>query len=96
MVHLSRRLTGELIIYPYSGDVCRPWSSTISKIFFSETTWPIKLKFYVEPPCVGGMKVCSRDLGHITKMAAMPIYGKNSSKIFFSRTVGLISIKLDM
>ena len=30
------------------------------------------------------------NLGHITKMAAMPIYGKNSSKIF-SRTGGLIS-----
>ena len=27
------------------------------------------------------------NLGHITKMAAMPIYGKNSSKIF-SRTGG--------
>ena len=31
-------------------------SSTISKIFFSETTWPIKLKFYVEPPCVAAFK----------------------------------------
>ena len=30
------------------------------------------------------------NLGHITKMAAMPIYGKNSSKIF-SRTGGPIS-----
>ena len=29
-------------------------------------------------------------LGHITKMAAMPIYGKNSSKIF-ARTGGPIS-----
>ena len=24
------------------------------------------------------------NLGHMTKMAAMPIYGKNPSKIFFS------------
>ena len=32
--------------------------------------------------------------GHMTKMAAMPIYGKNPSKIFFSRTGGLISTKL--
>ena len=24
--------------------------------------------------------------GHMTKMAAMPIYGRNSSKIFFSGT----------
>ena len=34
------------------------------------------------------------NLGHMTKMAAMPIYGKNPSKIFFSETNGLISMKL--
>ena len=34
--------------------------------------------------------------GHMTKMAAMPIYGKNPSKIFFSRTGGSISKKLCM
>ena len=32
-------------------------------------------------------------LGHMTEMATMPIYGKNSSKIFFSETNGLISKK---
>ena len=36
------------------------------------------------------------NLGHLTKMAAMPIYGKNPSKIFFSRTGGSISTKLGM
>ena len=34
--------------------------------------------------------------GHMTKMAATPIYGKNPSKFFFSRTTGLISTKLGM
>ena len=34
------------------------------------------------------------NLGHITKMAAMPIYGKNPSKIIFSETNRLISWKL--
>ena len=34
------------------------------------------------------------NLGHMTKMAAMPIYGKNLSKIFFSETNRLISRKL--
>ena len=48
-----------------------------SKIFFSETAGPIKAKFYVEPPWVGGTLFCSRHLGHMTKMAATPIYGKN-------------------
>ena len=47
-----------------------------SKIFFSNTAWPIKAKFYVEPPWVEETKVCSRHLGHMTKMAATPIYGK--------------------
>ena len=36
------------------------------------------------------------NLGHMTKMAAMPIYGKNPSKIFFSETNRLISRKLAM
>ena len=69
-------------------------SSTISNIFFSETACPIKTKFYVESPWVGGTKVCSRHLGHMTKMAATPIYDKKPSKIFFSRTGRPISTKL--
>ena len=36
-----------------------------------------------------------KNLGHMTKMAAMLIYGKNPSKIS-SRTGGLISTKLGM
>ena len=39
---------------------------------------------------------CINNLGHMTKMAAMPIYGKNPSKIFFSETNILISRKLGM
>ena len=42
------------------------------------------------------MKIYWHDGGHITKMAAMPIYGKNPSKIFLSGTGGLISTKLGM
>ena len=34
--------------------------------------------------------------GHMTKMAATPIYGKNHSKFFFSGTTGPISTKLGM
>ena len=30
------------------------------------------------------MKIHENDAGHMTKMAAMPIYGKNPSKIFWS------------
>ena len=34
----------------------------------------------VEPPWEGGTKVCINGPGHLTKMAAMPIYGKNLKK----------------
>ena len=77
---LSRRLTGELIgwipIDPAS--VVRPF--TFSNVFSSEAAWPIKPKFYVEPPKEGGMKVYINGLGHMTKIAVMPIYGKNLKK----------------
>ena len=60
----------------------RPPSSVIrrrphSLNIFSETAWPIKVKFDMEPPRDGETKVCSNNPGHMTKMAAMPIYGKN-------------------
>ena len=45
---------------------------------------------------VQGNENLMTDAGHMTKMAAMPIYGKNPSKIFFSRTDGPISMMLGM
>ena len=42
------------------------------------------------------MKIWWQDAGHMTKMAAMPIYGKNPSKIFSFGTGGPISTKLGM
>ena len=54
--------------------------SYLSKIFSSETTWQIKAKFYAEPPWEGGTKLCTNGPGHMTKIAAMPIYGKNLHK----------------
>ena len=62
--------------------------STFSNIFFSETTGPIETKFHVEPPWDGRMKVYSNGPGHMTKMATMPICGKNlnvqMTKIYIS------------
>ena len=45
-----------------------------------EPNGPNEVKFHVEPPWDGGTKVCIWGSGHMTKMAAMPIYGKNPSK----------------
>ena len=93
---------GELIVYPCSGvrpSVRRPSSvrrPPFSKIFSSETAWPIKAKFYMKHLWEGGTNVYINNPGHMTKMAAMPIYGKNPSKIFFSGTTGPISTKLGM
>ena len=60
-----------------------PWSgvrpsvrpSTISNVSPLKPFGRSKPKFYVEPPLAGGTKVCLRHLGHMTKMAATPIYG---------------------
>ena len=45
--------------------------------FLSQTAWPIKAKFHVEPPWEGGTKFYINGPGHMNKMAAIPIYGKN-------------------
>ena len=39
------------------------------------TTGPIEAKFHMEQ--VGGIKIFSNSLGHMTMMAPMPIYCKN-------------------
>ena len=72
---------GELI--GWEGSVVRRPSvrpSTISNDFSSETTGPIATKFHIQPPGPLGKKNCSNGLGHMTNMAAMPIYGKNLKK----------------
>ena len=93
---------GELIVYPCSvvrPSVRRPSvvrRPPFSKIFSSETAWPIKAKFYMKHLWEGGTNVYINNPGHMTKMATMPIYGKNPSKIFFSGTTGPILTKLGM
>ena len=74
--------------------VVRP--STFSNDFSSETTGTIATKFDIQPPGTLGKKNCSNGLGHMTNMAAMPIYGKNLKKIFLSRTNRPMTLKLGM
>ena len=94
LAHLSQRLIGELIEYSRSG--VRPSSVRRSQCSRSSSPKPpIKTKFHVELPWVVGTIFCSRHLGHMTKMAATPIYGQNPSKIF-SRTGEPIFTKLGM
>ena len=42
------------------------------------------------------MKIHQHNAGHLTKMAAMPIYGKNTLKILFPGTTGPTLMKLCM
>ena len=58
----------------YIWKVCR--LSNIS----SENTGPIKVRFYIEQLCLAGTKVYIIGPGHLTKMVAMPIYGKKTFK----------------
>ena len=45
---------------------------------FSETAWPIKAKFHVEPLWEWGTKVYINGPVHMTKKATTPIYGKKN------------------
>ena len=65
-------------------------------IVFSEIIGPIELKFHVKTPYDKSAKIYTKYIGHMTKMAATPIYGKNLLKIFFSRTRRPVTLRLGM
>ena len=54
--------------------------SLFLNFFSSITTWPIEAKFYVESPWDEETKAFSNCLGHMTKMACMPIYEPRHDK----------------
>ena len=42
------------------------------------------------------MKIDTNELGHMINIAAMPIYGKNIKKVFYSRPNRPMTLKLSM
>ena len=66
---------------------------TFSNFFSLETAMPIEVKFHVEPLWDGSMKVCSNGPGHMTSMAAMPIYGKKKLLLWNQQ---LMTLKVGM
>ena len=54
----------------------------------------MELKFNVKTPYDKLAKIYTKYFGHMTKMAATPIYGKNPLKIFFFRTRRLVTLGL--
>ena len=73
LAHLSRRLIGEFIVLV--GLRPRLHSFNISY------TGPTEVKYHMELLWDGRMKVCSNGPGHMIKIGAMSIYGKNLAKI---------------
>ena len=63
-------------------------------IVFSKTIGPIELKFHVKTLYDKLAKLYAKYFGHMPKMTAMPIYGKNPLKIFLSRTRRLMALGL--
>ena len=56
----------------------------ISIKHFSKPLGWFKPKLYIEPQWGWEIKVCSWSLGHVTKMAIKPIYGKKDLKFYIS------------
>ena len=54
--------------------------STPLNDFSSETPGPVFLKLHVAPSVKGGLKICTNGHSPLFKMAAMPIYCKNTKK----------------
>ena len=82
LAHLSRRLvwwayrTGRPPSYVV---VCRP-SSTLFKQLLLRNHWANQSQISYGAFMGWGNKVCSNGPGHMTKMPAIPIYGKNLKK----------------
>ena len=96
----SRHLIEFMKVYEYwrsrSFLALGPRSCTYKKSnqIFSITTVPFWTKFCMEAFRYKELKIWWHDVGHMAKMATMPIYGENSSKFFFTRTDVQISTNL--
>ena len=49
-------------------------------LYFTETVWRFGTKIHMKAEVRMGMIICTNELGHMTNMATMPIYGKNRKK----------------
>ena len=58
----------------------------VNTFFFTETVGRFGTKIRMKAEVRMGMIIYTNDLGHMTNMATMPIYGKNRKKNFFSRS----------
>ena len=92
LAHLSRRLVGELIVYPWSGvrpsSVVRrrrPSSSTISNMNISATSRPITTKFYLKHHWDGGKPASGFGPDRIRTLVSMAT--ESSHRVIMEKTV---------
>ena len=93
LAHLSRRLVGELIVYPWSGvrpsSVVRrrrrPSSFTISNMNISATSGPIATKFYLKHHWVGGKAALGFGPDRIRTLVSMAT--ESSHMVIMEKTV---------
>ena len=52
----------------------------VKNLFFAETAGRFGTKIHMKASGRIGIKIYTNELGHMTNMAAMPIYGKNLKK----------------
>ena len=62
--------------------------SIYKNIVLSQTVGPIELKFHVKTPYDKSAKLYTKCVGHMTKMATTPIYGKTFKKSSFPEPEG--------
>ena len=94
LAHLSRRLVGELIVYPWSGvrpsSVVRrrrrrPSSFTISNMNISATSGPITTKFNLKHHWVGGKAAFGFGPDQIRTLVSMAT--ESSHRVIMGKTV---------
>ena len=83
LAHQSRRLVGELIVYPWSG--IRPSSSTISNMNISATSRPIATKFYLKHHWFGGKAALGFGPDWIRTLVSMAT--ESSHRVIMEKTV---------
>ena len=89
LAHLSRRLVGELIVYPWSG--VRPLSA-ISNMNICATSGPITTKFYLKHHWVGGKAAFDFGPDRITTVVSMAT--ESSHRVIMEKTVSPLYRKL--
>ena len=83
--HMSRRLVGELIVYPWSGVRRRRPSFTISNKNISATSGPITTKFYLKHHWVGGKAALGFGPDRIRTLVSVAT--ESSHRVIIEKTV---------